>query len=196
MDQTQRGNFIAYLNRDKEPGDRKPAFDGRLSIPGKDDEMRFALWAHEYKNPKTGEVQIMFNGQTGNVATSAAPLEQVASLVNSGSEHSDATLGNLTLAARQLVLFPNRFKEEAPEKDRPDYWGAFNPGNGEPVVRISAWAKKDRNQHAMLAGATSYPIPGKSEAQQQDATLDLLVATGAVTKGMPKNKSRGASGRG
>jgi hypothetical protein len=51
----------------------------------------------------------------------------------------------------------------APEKNRPDYWGAYNPGNGEPVVRISAWAKKDRNQHAMLGGATSYPLPGKTE---------------------------------
>jgi hypothetical protein len=33
------------------------------------------------------------------------------------------------------------------------------------VVRISVWAKKDRNQHAMLGGATSYPILGTSEVQ-------------------------------
>ncbi len=189
------GNFIAYLNRDKEPGDRKPAFDGRISIPGREDEMRFAIWAHEYTNPSTGEVQIMFNGQAGNVATNAAPLEQVATLVKASPEGAEATIGNLTLAARQVVLFPNRFKAEAPEKHRPDYWGAFNPGNGEPVVRISAWAKKDRNDHAMLAGATSYPLPGKSETQQQDATVDSLVAAGSVSKGMPKTKAKAVSGR-
>lgn len=188
------GNFIAYLNRDKEPGDKKPTFDGRISIPGREDESRFALWAHENKNPSTGEVQIMFNGQVGNVATSAAPLDQVASLVKT-AEGSEATLGNLTLAPRQIVLFPNRFKAEAPEKQRPDYWGAFNPGNGEPVVRISAWAKKDRNDHAMLAGATSYPLPGKSETQQQDATINSLVAAGSVSKGMPKTKAKTGSGR-
>jgi len=102
---------------------------------------------------------------------------------------------NLTLAPRQIVLFLNRFKADTPEKDRPDYWGAFNPGNGEPVVRISAWARRDRNDHAMLAGATSYPLPGKSETQQQDATIDSLFATGAVSKGMPKTKAKPASGR-
>jgi hypothetical protein len=189
------GNFIAYLNRDKEPRDKKPAFDGRISIPGREDEMRFAIWAHEYKNPSTGELQIMFNGQAGNVATNAAPLDQVAALVKAAPEGPEAMIGNLTLAPRQVVLFPNRFKAEAPEKDRPDYWGAFNPGNGEPVVRISAWAKKDRNDHAMLAGATSYPLPGKSETQQQDATIDSLVANGAVSKGMPKTKAKAVSGR-
>lgn len=189
------GNFIAYLNRDKEPGDRKPAFDGRITIPGREDEMRFAIWAHEYKHPSTGNMQIMFNGQAGNVATNAAPLDQVTALAKSAPEGAEATIGNLTLAPRQVVLFPNRFKTEAPEKDRPDYWGAFNPGNGEPVVRISAWAKKDRNGHAMLAGATSYPLPGKSETQQQAATIDSMVATGAMSKGMPKTKAKSASGR-
>ncbi|WP_423415854.1 hypothetical protein RLW55_05910 [Hyphomicrobium sp. B1] len=189
------GNFIAYLNRDKEPGDKKPAFDGRIGIPGRDEELRFAIWAHEYKTPSTGEVQIMFNGQAGNVATSAAPLDQVATLLKASPEGAEATIGNLTLAPRQVVLFPNRFKAEAPEKDRPDYWGAFNPGNGDPVVRISAWTKKDRNGHAMLAGATSYPLPGKSEPQQQDATIDSLVAAGAVSKGMPKTKAKAVTGR-
>ena len=55
------------------------------------------------------------------------------------------------------MLFPNGFKDEAPEKKRPDYWGAYNPRNGEPIVRIGVWAKKDRNQHAMLGGATARP---------------------------------------
>ena len=196
MDKQAHGNFIAFMNRDKQPGDNKPAFDGRLAIPGTEAEQRFALWAHEYRNPKTGEMQIMFNGQTSAVSTDAAPMEQVAALIKQApaAEKGDATFGNLTLAPRQIVLFPNGFKADAPDKDRPDYWGAYNPGNGEPVVRISVWAKKDRNQHAMLGGATSYPIPGRSEAEQQDAAPDLkaLVDSGAVSQGMPaKGKGRG-----
>lgn len=189
------GNFIAYLNRDLEPGVKKPAFDGRISIPGRDEEMRFALWAHAYRNPSTGETQVMFSGKASNVVTNAAPLEQMTTLVKASPENTKATIGNLTLAPRQVVLFLNRFKADAPEKDRPDYWGAFNPGNGEPVVRISAWARRDRNDHAMLTGATSYPLPGKSETQQQDAAIDSLIATGAVSKGMPKTKAKPVSGR-
>ena len=67
-------------------------------------------------------------------------------------------------------------------------------------MRLSVWAKKDRNQNAMLAGSTSYPIPGKSEPQMQDAApVKDLLDSGAVTKGMPakpkrKSKSR-AEGR-
>lgn len=198
MDQTTpqpRGNFIAFFNRDKKQGDNRPAFDGRIATPGTEQERRLALWAHEYTNPKTGEVQVMFNGQADSITTSASALDQISYLVATPAGDQDATLGNLTLSAGQIVMFPNGFKNDAPEKDRPDYWGAYNPGNGEPLVRISAWAKKDRNDHAMLTGATSYPIPGKSEADMQEAqgNLGQLLDTGAVTKGMPKKAGR--SGR-
>jgi hypothetical protein len=189
-----RGNFIAFMNRDKQPGDNKPAFDGRLSTPGADDELRFALWAHEYTDPKSGETKIMFNGQVGAVDAKATALDQMASLARA-SNNTEATIGNLTLAARQVVLFPNGFKTDAPEKDRPDYWGAINPGSGQPIVRISVWAKKDRNQNAMLTGATSYPIPGQSEPQQQAAQEGLSQElTSTEVKGGTKTKS-GRSGR-
>lgn len=201
MEQNQSGNFVAFYNRQKVVGDNKPAFDGRLSTPGREDELRFALWAHEYTNPKTGEVQIMLNGQAGAFAASASPLEQIAALTRQTPAGTEATFSNLTLAPRQVVLFPNGFKAEAPDKDRPDYWGAYNPADGSPVVRLSVWAKKDRNQNPMLAGATSYPIPGKSEAEIQDvAPMQDLLDSGAVTKGMPekakwRSKAR-AEGRG
>lgn len=198
MDQTNqlRGNFIAFINRDKKVGDKRPAFEGRIAVPGNDDERRHALWAHEYTNPKTGETLVMFNGQAGNVTTSASALAQIASLASATGDTHEAVVGNLNLAAGHIVMFPNGFKDDAPEKDRPDYWGAYNPGNGEPVVRISAWAKKDRSGRAMLTGATSYPIPGKSEAEMQDAQPNLghLVETGVVSKGMPK-KASGRSSR-
>lgn len=199
MDQTTqqpRGNFIAFINRDKKQGDNRPAFEGRIATPGTEQERRLALWAHEYTNPKTGEVQVMFNGQADSIATSASALDQISSLAATPAGDQDAVIGNLTLSAGQIVMFPNGFKNDAPDKDRPDYWGAYNPGNGEPLVRISAWAKKDRHNHAMLTGATSYPIPGKSEADMQEAqgNLDQLLDAGVVTKGMPK-KAAGRSGR-
>ena len=111
---------------------------------------------------------------------------------------AEATLGNLKLAPRQIVLFPNGFKDDFPDKDRPPCGARSTRPHGAPIVRISAWEKTDRNQHAMLAGATSYPIPGKSEEQQQDEApaLKQLVDSGAVTKGMPeKAKGRGDQAR-
>lgn len=197
-DTQTHGNFVAFLVRDKEPGDNKPTFDGRLKLPNVDGELTFALWSHEYADPKTGEVHIMFNGRSDAVSPSDTPLAQVAALMKDGSADAPASVGNLQVASRQLVLFPNRFKAEAPEKQRPDYWGAYNPGNGQPVVRISAWLRKDRYQNAMMAGATSYPLQGKSEVEQQDVTpsIEQLEASGAVSRGMPEKEKKRSGGRG
>lgn len=195
MDQTTQGNFIAYLNRGKQPGDKKPTFDGRLTLPGADSETTFALWAHEYRDPKTGEMKIMFNGRADAVSPTDLPMAQVAALMS--EDDGLANLSNLSLTARQLVLFPNRFKEEAPEKERPDYWGVYNPGHGQEIIRISAWMRKDRYKNAMMSGATSHPLPGKSEAEQQDLAPSItdLEAQGVVSKGMPKNVKKRAAER-
>jgi hypothetical protein len=197
-DTQTHGNFVAFLARDKQPGDRKPVFDGRLKLPGTDDDLTFALWGHEYADTKSGEMQTMFNGRSDAVSPAADPMQQVAALLKSDEANSPAAVGNLELQARQLVLFPNRFKADAPEKQRPDYWGAYNPGNGQPIVRISAWLRKDRYNNAMMTGATSYPLPGKSEVEQQDATptLEQLESEGLVSRGMPEKAKKRSSGRG
>lgn len=192
--QQPRGDFIAFMNRDKQPGDNRPAFEGRISKPGSEDRHDITLWAHEYTDPKTGEMRVMFNGSADAIARTAAAGDQIAALVKQSEGTKEATMGGLTLAPRQVVLFPNGFKDEAPEKQRPDYWGAYNPGDGSPVVRSSVWLKKDRSGRAYLSGATSYPLPGKSEAQMQagEPELHQLIETGAVSKGMPrKSKGRG-----
>ena len=197
-DTQPHGNFVAFLARDKEPGDRRPVFDGRLRLPATETDLTFALWGHEYADPKTGEVQTMFNGRADAVSPSDAPMDQVGALLKDDGAAGPASVGNLQLRARQLVLFPNRFKAEAPEKERPDYWGAYNPGNGQPIVRISAWLRKDRYHNAMLAGATSYPLPGKSEVEQQDTTPTIaeLEAKGVVSRGMPEKAKKRGGGRG
>ena len=45
MDQLKKtqGNFVAFLNRQETPDDNKPTFDGRLTAPGIDNELHFAL---------------------------------------------------------------------------------------------------------------------------------------------------------
>lgn len=195
-DNQPRGNFVAFLVRDKEPGDRKPVFEGNLTVPGTEAELTFSLWGHEYADPKTGEVVTMFNGSTDAVSPADAPIDQIAALLRNESAAAPVSISNITLRSRQLVLFPNRFKDEAPEKERPDYWGAYNPGNGQPVVRIGAWLRKDRYNRAMLGGGTSYPLPGKSEVEQQDATPSIadMEAQGVVSRGMPdKSKKRKAA---
>ena len=135
----------------------------------------------------------MFNGQADAVSPTELPLDQVSQLLQADKDEHTATLSNVQLAPRQLVLFPNGFKDDEPEKKRPDYWGGFNPGRGQPVVRISVWARKDRNDRVMLSGATSYPIPGKSEAEMQaeTPTLDTLLANGTLTKGVDEKADEG-----
>lgn len=192
------GNFVAFLARDKEPGDKRPVFEGRLSLPDAEAELHFPLWGHEYADPKTGELMTMFNGSTDAVSTADAPKDQIAALLKNEDATAPASISNIKLRSRQLVLFPNRFKAEAPEKERPDYWGAFNPGNGQPVARISAWMRKDRYGRAMLTGATSYLLPNKSEVEQQDAAPSIgeLEARGVVTRGLPEKSKKRSSGRG
>lgn len=113
-----------------------------VSVSGLEGEHRFAIWAHEFKNPATGEMQVMYNGQIDAVTPGAPVKDQVATMMKAaGSDQAEATLGNLKLAPRQLVLFPNRFKGDAPDKNRPDLWSAFYPAPG-----VSAYG---RNRIAM-----------------------------------------------
>ncbi|AHB50246.1 hypothetical protein W911_12080 [Hyphomicrobium nitrativorans NL23] len=194
------GNFIAFLVREKEPGDKRPMFEGRLSLPDEPKvEYAFPLFGHEYTDPKTGEVMTMFNGSTDPVSLNAAPMDQIAALLKGADTTTAlASVGSLQLRPRQLVLFPNRFKDEAPEKDRPHYWGAYNHTRNDAVLRIGAWLRKDRYGRAMFGGATSYPLPGKSEVEQQDATLTIaeLEAQGVVSRGMPEKAKKRSGGRG
>ena len=198
MDPTSqpRGDFVAFLNRDKQPGDNRPIFEGRIAKPGSDEKHPLTLWAHEYADPKTGEVKTMYSGTIGAISPDADPAAQIAALTRAGSP-AEQTLGNLTLRPRQVVLFPNGFKADAPEKERPDLWGAANFGDGSPIVRNSVWLRRTRTGEVMMSGATSYPIPGKSEAEMQAAEpfLDELRAGRDAAKAAPeRKKARGGRG--
>ncbi|ADP70672.1 hypothetical protein Rvan_1415 [Rhodomicrobium vannielii ATCC 17100] len=85
---------------------------------------------------------------------------------------------NLELGPRQVILFPNGFKEpqatDTPEEaekraKRPDFWGRLNPGDGTPGVGLSVWLRTDRYQNPLLTGSTSYPIPGRTDGLDEQA---------------------------
>lgn len=202
MDQSQpaAGNIIAWQNRYKQAGDNRPVFDGYVTKPGSTEELPLALWAHKYADKTTGEERIMLSGTIGRVARNAAAIDQIAAMI-ADTPAAELALGRVTVAPGQVVLFPNGFKAEAPDKDRPDYWGPINFGDGTPVVRASVWLKQ-KDGRPYVAGATSFPIPGKSERENQDAAPAIkdLLDSGAVSQRMPdKAKGRAkarAEGRG
>ena len=201
MDKQPHGNFIAFMNRKKQPGDNKPTFDGRLAIPGADEELASPCGRTEYEHPKTGEKQIMFNGQTDAVAPSATAMDQVAALIKQApaAEQSEAVFGNLKLALASTRVVPQRVQGRSSGKEPSRLLGGLQSWQRRAVVRISVRAKKDRNQHAMLGRCNelSHPRQERGPAAGCGARNSRsLSKAGAVTKGMPKAKDgRGSRAR-
>ena len=207
MDQPELkpGDFAAFLNLEKSPGDGQHMFRGHISDPGTTAKKPIRVWANEYTDPKTGEVKMSLTYRIGETASSlVAPGmtagDQIAALARAAPAPDPKSLlalthANISVTALRGVLFPNAFKEEAPEKNRPDFWGPYN--NGTALYMVGAWLGVDKNGHAYLSGKTSVHRPGKSDAELQDAAaadLEELSAKGKVTKGMPGKKGRSSRG--
>lgn len=196
MEQTKQpsGNFYAPINRYKQPGDDKPMFSGVLTKPGDEAEQPFALWPFEYADKKTGEIRIGYSGSINGVASNVPADDQIKALLADISG-VDVQVANLTLRPGQIVLFPNSFKDEAPEKARPDLWGWVNPLDGSPPFKPAVWVKQfEDSGRPYLTGKTQYPLPGKAAVEQQP-TLDDAVASGAVQRGMPQKGKRDRASR-
>ncbi|MBS0235562.1 MAG: hypothetical protein JSR99_19000 [Proteobacteria bacterium] len=133
MDQSQqpKGNFYAPINRYKVQGDEKPIFVGTLTKPGDEAALPFSLWGFKYADKKTGEIKTGYGGSINGIPANIPAAEQIEALL-ADPTGVDVTVANLTLRPGQIVLFPNGFKDEAPEKDRPDLWGWVNPTDGTP----------------------------------------------------------------
>lgn len=160
MDQTTRGNFVAYVNRSKQAGDRRPDFQGKVSIPGQDREFSCSLWASRDKNGRT-----IFTGRTSVTAHTDDIEQQIESMVAATEAGLSAqSENNLTLNADQIVLFTNAYKDDA-HPERPAYWGRWNPGKGEKLVAISIWPTTDRYGRVVLGGASTHPQPGRKDEQ-------------------------------
>jgi hypothetical protein len=162
--QQATGNFVAFLNRDKQPGDNRPIFvNGRIAKPGSEEEFPLTLWAFNYTNTKTGEVLTGFNGSIGAVSPDAAAIDQIQALLKQETPDAIVAAGNLSINPRQVVIFTNGFKDEAPDKERPTHYGYANFGDGTPLVKASVWLGKDRYERAYVHGTTQYPLT-KEEA--------------------------------
>jgi hypothetical protein len=207
MDQTNqpKGNIIASPARYKQPGDKRPDFVGKITIPGTNRDFRLALWSSTYADSKTGEMKIVHSGRTSDISNSDSAMEQINAMAARDGVSKIIEEAGLKLDAGQIALFTNGFKTEEgvdPEvlAKRPDFYGRWNPGTGDKLVAVSVWARKGRDGGAFIAGATQYPLPGKEAGKEEapERTLEDLVQTGDVTKGMSEGapSRRRAGGRG
>lgn len=155
-----RGNLLGFINSAKAPGDDRPAFQGKLSLPGQSAERGFALWAHT--SEKTGDV--VLSGRAGDSAAA-----QIDKLTKPPRQHdTDTTIQiaqkngaeGLKIEPHAIVLFTNKQKD-GENPNRPNYWGYYNPGGGDPLMKLAAWAKTDRRGNAMLTGSLQRDEPAR-----------------------------------
>lgn len=148
----KRGNLIGFLNTKKSPGDSRPIFQGKLSLPGKETERGYALWS--FTSEKSGAT--VLSGKALDDANT-----QVERLTSPERQHdTDTTIAlaqkdgaeSLEIKPGAMVLFTNKSKD-ADNQSRPDWWGYYNPGGKEPLMRLAAWSKTDKNGKAMLTGS-------------------------------------------
>lgn len=164
-----KGNFRAYKNLAPTSADqpRRPAFTGRISVPGNTEERAFTLWSAASKS--TGNLIL-----SGPVTPTRA--QQWAELSRKEGEPSPDVEKFVTMKdgdkpfpvkPHHLVLFtaPPKDVEEG-KKAPPKMFGYYNPGGDEPVVVISAFEHADRNNNIMLLGPVDVYDPNKSYDQQ------------------------------
>jgi hypothetical protein len=188
---SEKGNFIVRINRTKQPGDKRPLFQGHIVNPATGQEYAVALWGSTDKNGNAA-----FHGRANPYATNAEAVAQIGQLIAADAPaHPPLEDNGMTLDAQQVVLFTNRYKD-AEHPNRPDFWGRWNPGNGQPLVAVSAWSHKDRYQRPLIAGQTALPQKAVDVAKDEATpeSLDELIEAGTVTKGtVSKTKSRDRS---
>lgn len=168
-----KGNLRGFLNRQKMPGDNRPVFQGKLTLPGQAQERGFALWS--YTSEKSG--QSVLSGSAG-----ASAAEQIDKMTNPPREHdTDSAIAieqkgggeALQMKPNSIVMFTNKGKD-ASTQSRPDYWGYYNPGGKEPLMRLAAWTDTDRSGNAMITGSVV--------RQQPPRTMDSAEAASAPEK--------------
>jgi hypothetical protein len=170
MQTPEKGNLIGFYNLKKEPGDDRPAFQGRLSLPGNPMERPFALWPTT--SEKTGET--LLSGRAGESARSQIdklanpekPLDPDTAIKVAQNEGR-----GLTIDPHGILLFSNKQKD-AEHPDRPDYWGYYNPGGSDRLMKLAVWARTDRGGKAMLTGNVQRDEPRQDKDAEQEKDED------------------------
>lgn len=187
-----QGNFIGFAanRRYKREGDNKPDFTGRLAVPGAEKEFEFALWAGQDKRGR-----VTFTGSSATTSRDDTVHDQIRAMAGIGSEARRLEENGLELRPGQMVLFANGFKD-AENPMRPDFYGRWNPGQGQRLVSISAWARNSDKGQPLLTGQTQYALP-KDVAMRVDGPadgLDVDHATAEMREGSDKPVGRKARG--
>lgn len=155
-----RGNLIGFLNTRKMPGDTRPVFQGKLMLPGLETDRGFALWAST--SEKSGAT--VLTGRAGESATvqidkfTKPPVEHDADTTIALAQRDGAEA--LEIKPHSMVMFTNKAKD-AENQSRPDYWGYYNPGGKDPLMRLAAWAKTDQRGNAFLTGSVQRYEPNR-----------------------------------
>lgn len=161
------GRLIAYMTPNYQPGSKSPAFKGTISLLAESEKRSIALWPHVSSN--TGKTFL-----TGRAAANAA--DQIDALTNPVKDEDVikqalSTGSQFAVDANEIVLFKNQHK--SPEHpNRPDYYGYFNPGNGEDLRRLDVWAKPDKFGKAMLSGPVKPNSQSKTQEQDQNHNIE------------------------
>ena len=164
-DTAERGNFRAFKNNSKEMGDDRPLFQGKLTLPGSNDERGFALWP--YASEKGGTILSGRAGITANSQIAAYTQPAKEDVQRLAVELPSKTGGEpFKLEPDALILFENKSKD-AEHPGRPDYYGFYNPGDGK-IQRVAAWSNLDRYNNPMLSGSLQ-PYEQQMERGQDDA---------------------------
>jgi hypothetical protein len=189
--QSQKGNFIAWFERSREPGSKQPSFTGRLSIPGREQEHGLSVWTRKDRFGRP-----YFFGSIDGMPVTEDALAQIEKLANEQEEMTGEILDagyNIQLAPRQFVMFANKYREpnaqdtaeQAAKRTKQNhFWGRLNPGDGSPVVALAMWVKQDKRRNPMLTGSTEYPLPGLvTDVTEQEPSLDEIMTHAADKSG-------------
>lgn len=167
MTEPAKGNLIGFFNKQKLPGDKQPVIQGKLSLPGNPAERGFALWAHT--SERTGAT--VLSGRAGDTPTAqidkfTKPQPSLTADATIEIAQRDGEKG-LTIEPHSILLFTNT-QRDADNPTRPNYWGYYNPGGGERLQRVAAWARTDRNGNAMLTGNLQRDEPNRDKGNDRD----------------------------
>lgn len=167
MTEPTKGTLRAFLNTEKVKGDTKPAFEGKLILPGTTAERPLALWLRQRKEDGT----MMLTGRVEQPRGSA--LEQIGGLAGSKVPEIAINDGKLKLKAGEVVLFENKAKTPEGPADgpgaKPDFYGWHHSGEaGRGLVDIGVWAKTDTNGRAYLSGSVKERVTEPEPAPVQD----------------------------
>ena len=159
MSEQARGNFTTRINKDKQPGDSKPVYEGRLTVPGTNEEYGFALFLGE-----DGQGRKYFSGPVTHQPVNGKLDDQLSALLGGDVARPAPDAGEGRDRPFRLFLLPSQPKEKTEGKgEPPTFWGRAMLAAGSQPVQISAWEQDSRyqiNPHITkyLRGNTQFPL--------------------------------------